>query len=128
MFVGKLSSRHTKCLRSLIMVSVVSLTGAAFAQESLKVPDVYLAVDHRDCMTGCVPGFGEETCKPLCDCTVSQFKEKLTFDQYKDMRIQISRNELTPEVRAFLDQTAQYCTAELDKMGVEVGEADPAQN
>ena len=128
MFVGKLSSRHTKCLRSLIMVSVVSLTGAAFAQESLKVPDVYLAVDHRDCMTGCVPGFGEETCKPSCDCTVSQFKEKLTFDQYKDMRIQISRNELTPEVRAFLDQTAQYCTAELDKMGVEVGEADPAQN
>lgn len=128
MFVGRLSSRHTKRLRSLIMVSVVSLTGAAFAQESVRVPDVYLAVDHRDCMTGCVPGFGEETCKPLCDCTVSQFKEKLTFDQYKDMRIQISRNELTPEVRAFLDQTAQYCTAELDKMGVEVGEADPAQN
>ena len=128
MFVRRLSHRHSMRLRSLVMVGLVSLTGAAFAQESLKVPDVYLAVDHRDCMTGCVPGFGEETCKPLCDCTVREFKEKLTFDQYKDMRIQISRNELTPEVRAFLDQTAQYCTAELDKMNVEVGKTDPAQN
>ncbi len=116
-----------KALKSIAISGLLSLSCAAFAQEVLQIPDVYLAVDHRECMTGCVPGYGENTCKPLCDCTVSQFKEKLTFDQYKDLRIQLSRNDILPEMRKFLDETANYCIAEIDRMGIAVGEPDPTK-
>lgn len=124
----KSSIGFVKALKSLTMTGLLTLSCAAFAQESLKIPDVYLAVDHKDCMTGCVPGYGETTCKPLCDCTVNQFKEKLSFDQYKDLRVQLSRNDVLPDMRKFLDETANYCTAEIDRMGIAVGEPDPAQN
>lgn len=108
--------------RAVAMAALAAISCVVVAQQTDPIPDVYLAVDHKDCMSGCVPGFGEKTCKPLCDCTVSQFKQKLSFDQYKDMRLQISRNEVLPDMRIFLDDVAKICTAELDQQGVVVGE------
>ncbi len=90
--------------------------------QSQDIPEDLLALDHQRCMNGCVPGFGEATCKPLCDCTVGEFKKKLTFESYLDMSVQLSRNTLTPELRTFLDTVANYCTAELDRQGIQVGD------
>lgn len=93
----------------------------AHAQQN-PVPDDLLALDHQRCMNGCVPGFGEKTCKPLCDCTVSEFKKQLSFETYLDMSVQLTRNAVTPEMQEFLGKVANFCTAELDRKGIEVGE------
>ncbi len=98
----------------------------AHAQQNT-VPEDYLAIDHQRCMSGCVPGFGEQTCKPLCDCTVSEFKKQLSFVEYIDLRAQLTRNLVTPEMRQFLDKTGKYCTAELDRKGIEVGQGADAK-
>lgn len=111
--------------RSIISVlSLVFFTVPVLAQ-SQPIPEDLLALDRQRCMNGCVPGFGEKTCKTLCDCTVSEFKKKLTFESYLDMSVQLSKNELTEGVRSFLDTVANYCTAELDRQGIEVGEGTP---
>ena len=112
--------------RSIFAALTLLLIGAPVLAQSQPVPDDLLALDHQRCMNGCVPGFGEKTCKTLCDCTVSEFKKKLTFESYLDMSVQLSKNELTEGVRGFLDTVANYCTAELDRQGIEVGEGEDA--
>lgn len=112
-------SIRTRLAAAFFMIVVGGLP--AFAQ-SQDIPEDLLALDHQRCMNGCVPGFGETTCKPLCDCTVGEFKKKLTFESYLDMSVQLSRNTLTPELRTFLDTVANYCTSELDRQGIQVGE------
>ncbi len=52
-----------------------------FAQEQSTIPQDLLEVDRQRCMQGCVPGFGEATCKPLCDCTVKEFGKRLDFER-----------------------------------------------
>ncbi|TNE65553.1 MAG: hypothetical protein EP335_05315 [Alphaproteobacteria bacterium] len=94
----------------------------AQASKSQPIPQELLDLDNQRCMKDCVPGFGEETCKPLCDCTVKEFQKRLDFSQYLDMSVQLSRNELKPETRSLLDSVATYCTAEIDKAGIEVGQ------
>ena len=107
-----------------IVMAVLSLAffAAPVLAQSKPIPEDLLALDQQRCMNGCVPGFGEKTCKSLCDCTVNEFKKKLTFESYLDMSVQLSKNELTESVRSFLDTVANYCTAELDRKGIEVGE------
>lgn len=117
-----------KMFKALPLLSASLIAGSVLAQQS-EIPADLLALDHQRCMNGCVPGFGEATCKPLCDCTVAEFKKQLTFEQYLDMSVQLSRNEVGPELRKFLDGIANYCTAELDRQGIEIGtgaEAKPA--
>ena len=112
----------------LVLSGFLPVEHSAFAQQN-PVPDDLLALDHQRCMNGCVPGFGEQTCKPLCDCTVGEFKKQLSFDTYLDMSVQLTRNTVTPEMREFLGKIANYCTEELDRKGIEVGqgvEGNPA--
>ncbi len=107
----------------MVLMLAVSLSPGNFAQaQQSPVPDDLLALDHQRCMNGCVPGFGEKTCKPLCDCTVSEFKKQLSFETYLDMSVQLTRNAVTPEMQEFLGKVANFCTAELDRKGIEVGE------
>ncbi len=108
--------------RTFLAVTTLMLGTASVLAQSKTVPEDLLALDHQRCMNGCVPGFGEQTCKPLCDCTVNEFKTKLTFESYLDMSVQLSRNTVTPEMRAFLDKVANFCTAELDRQGIEIGQ------
>ncbi|SDE17965.1 hypothetical protein [Kordiimonas lacus] len=110
-------------LRLVSAAMTLFMTGAVQAQ-STEIPQELLDLDRQRCLTECVPGFGEETCKPLCDCTVSEFKKRLDFSRYLELSAQLSRNELNPENRTFLDVVAQYCTAELDKSGVQIGTGD----
>ncbi|WP_262696165.1 hypothetical protein [Kordiimonas aquimaris] len=109
--------------RSLMQCVLLALTATASQafQSGKAVPDDLLALDHQRCMNGCVPGFGEATCKPLCDCTVSEFKKQLDFEAYLDMSVQLSKNAVTPELRTLLDGVAKMCTAEIERKGIEVG-------
>lgn len=102
------------------------LVTASFSANALQdpIPDDFLLLDHQRCMNGCVPGFGETTCRPLCDCTINEFKSKLTYDRYLDMQVQLSRNEVTADMRSFLDGVAKFCTAELDRLGIKVGSGE----
>lgn len=115
---------------TLVFLTVFSLIVPMAIAQQKAIPDDLLALDHQRCMNGCVPGYGEQTCKPLCDCTVGEFKKQLTFESYLDMSVQLTRNSVTPEMQAFLGKVANYCTGELDRKGIEVGsgvEAKPEE-
>lgn len=108
----------------LVSAAMVFFAGSAAQAQSAEIPADLLDLDRQRCLSECVPGYGEATCKPLCECTVTEFKKRLDFSRYLDLSAQLSRNELSPENRTFLDEVANYCTAELDKSGVQVGSGD----
>ncbi len=130
-FSSLFSARFVVVFR-ILLTGVLRFEHPAFAQQN-PIPEDLLALDHQRCMNGCVPGFGEQTCKPLCDCTIGEFKKQLSFETYLDMSVQLTRNAVTPEMQEFLGKVANFCTAELDRKGIEVGEgtemkpADPAK-
>lgn len=97
------------------------LAGSAVFAQSTAIPKELLDLDHRRCMNDCVPSFGETTCKSLCDCTISEFKKRLDIDSYLVLTAQMSRSEISPESGVLLHEIALFCTAELDRMNVEVG-------
>lgn len=107
--------------RSAGAVVAIFTAALSVAAQSNPIPADMLALDHQRCMQGCVPGYGEATCKPLCDCTVTEFKKTMSFDEYLDMSVQLSRNEISPALREYLDKVANYCAAELERSGVEIG-------
>ena len=111
-------------LRAIYRVSTVTLfmvaSGTVLAQ-SAQIPQDLLDLDHQRCMKDCTPGFGEVTCKPLCSCTVTEFKKRLDFSKYLDLSAQLSKDELSPQNRALLDNIANFCAAELDKAGIPIG-------
>lgn len=107
------------------MVLGLCASSAVWAQSSQDViPEELLDLDFQRCNNDCVPGFGEATCKPLCECTVAEFQKRLTYAQYLDLSVQLSKAEIKPESRKLLDSIAQHCTAELDKQGIAVGGPD----
>ncbi|WP_155860031.1 hypothetical protein [Kordiimonas gwangyangensis] len=109
-------------LRKMVAAAgLVLMGGAAFAQNQ-PIPQDMLDLDYQRCMKDCEPGFGAATCKPLCECTVGEFKKRLDFPSYLELSAQLSRNELTEENRNMLDGIANMCTAKLEKSGVKVGD------
>jgi len=109
-------------LRPLAVAGFLAGMGSAFAAP---IPDDLLEVDLQRCMKGCVPGFGEATCVPLCDCTVREFKKRLDMDKYLNLSVELSKNEISEENRTLLDDIAQMCTAEIEKANIPVGEEQP---
>lgn len=92
---------------------------SVFAQDI--IPKELLDLDFQRCVNDCVPGFGEATCKPLCDCTVDEFQKRLNYAKYLELSVQLSRTEINPANRLLLDSIAEYCTAEIDLKGIKVG-------
>lgn len=116
-------------LRRTLMVIGLCASSAAIAQTSQNViPKELLDLDFQRCENDCVPGFGEATCKPLCECTVGEFQKRLNYSKYLDLSVQLSRGELKPESRSLLDNIANFCTAQLDKMGVVIGKPGEETN
>lgn len=107
-------------VRNILVLLYMAGGSAAFAQSS-QIPQDLLDLDFQRCVNDCVPGFGEATCKPLCECTVGEFKKRLDFDGYLELSVQLSRGEITPQNRTLLDDIAQMCTAKIEKDGVEIG-------
>ena len=80
------------------------------------IPEESLIVDYTNCMTGCMDFESKLGCEILCGCTMKRFEEALTEEQYIALYDQISQDEVNPENRAFLDETAQMCVAEMDRL------------
>lgn len=113
-------------IKGTLMVLGLCASGAAIGQSSQNIiPKELLDLDYQRCENDCVPGFGEATCKPLCECTVGEFQKRLNYAKYLDLSVQLSRGEVKPESRTLLDTIAKYCTAELDKQGIPIGQPSP---
>jgi len=108
-------------MRSFLFMTYVAGAGAVVAQSS-QIPQDLLDLDYQRCVKDCVPGFGEDTCKPLCECTVDEFKKRLGFDAYLDLSVELSRGEISEKNRILLDDIAKTCTAKIEKDGIMVGE------
>ena len=112
-------------MKKFLMVMSLCASGAAVAQSSQNViPKDLLDLDRQRCENECVPGFGEATCKPLCECVTGEYQKRLDYSKYLDLSVQLSRGEIKPETRTLLDTIANYCTAQIDKMGIAVGKPD----
>jgi len=101
-----------------VLALIGTMGGAAMAAP---IPADMLALDHQRCMKGCVPGFGEETCKQLCDCTVDQFQKQMDFSTYLELSSDLTKAELRPAFRKLLDTVANQCASEVEKSGTQVG-------
>jgi len=108
----------------IVIVSAWFMQTAVWADT---IPQDLLDLDYQRCVNDCVPGFGETTCKPLCTCTVAEFSKRLDFQKYLDLSVELSRNEIKPENRKLLDTIAKYCTSELEKSGVTVGDGQSSE-
>ena len=113
-----------RCSVLQVLLLLLVATASYAIQSGRAIPEDLLTLDHQRCMNGCVPGFGEATCKPLCDCTVAEFQKKMDFEAYLDMSVQLSKNAVSPELRVLLDDVAKMCTAEIERKGIEVGTGD----
>lgn len=109
-----LISRVLTLFLILLFVSEVH----AFAEE---IPEEALMVDYTNCMTGCSEFEGPLGCEILCGCTVERFKVALNEETYNLLQDQLGKNEVSVENRAFLDETAFLCVAEMDELMAEFG-------
>lgn len=91
------------------------------------IPEESLIVDYTNCMTGCMEYEGKLGCEILCGCTMERFEEALNKEQYIALYDQISQDEVSPENRAFLDETANMCVAEMDRILAEFNLATPPE-
>lgn len=120
-----LNHAPTRRLLAIFLMITGFAFGAIAQSAQTTIPPEFLELDHQRCMNGCVPGFGEKTCKPLCDCTITEFKNKMSYETYLDLSVQLSKSELSPDMRIFLDDVAKFCTAEVERMGIQIGEGAP---
>jgi len=86
-----------------------------------------LVVDFANCMTGCLEYEGRFGCEILCGCTVEHFRSTLNEEQYIALYDELSRDEVSPENRAFLDGIANTCVAEMDEILAEYDLATPPE-
>lgn len=85
----------------------------AYAAE---IPEDNLMIDYANCMTGCVEYEGQLGCEVLCGCTMQRFQDALTEEKYLVLKEEIANNEVSLENRTFLDETANMCVAEMDRI------------
>ena len=107
---------------TLALFLFLPLQAQAFSDESgamnktgREVPEALLEVDYQNCYKSCTANFEGATCETLCKCTAREFKKRLDFDHYLDLRVQLARNEIRPESRKFLDEVAKFCAAVVEK-------------
>ena len=85
------------------------------------IPKEMLDLGFQQCANDCIPGFGEVTCKPLCECTMGEFQKRMNYAEYLALHVELSRSETSIANRQLLDTIATHCTAELDRKGIEIG-------
>jgi len=104
----KLSHRTTSALVAAFFVIT--------AAEAEEIPEDMLLMDYANCMQGCLGVEGRTACEILCGCSVSRFRSELDFKAYDVLTREMMRNEVSPESRAFLDETGEICVAEMDRL------------
>jgi len=81
-----------------------------------EIPEEMLLMDYANCMQGCLEVEGQTACEILCGCSANRFRAELDLDAYNTLMVEMVRDEVSPENRAFLDETGEICVAELDRL------------
>lgn len=110
----------TRIIRNILITLYMAGGAAAFAQSS-QIPDDMLALDRQRCENDCIPAYGEAACKALCGCMVVEYKKTLSFDEYLELTVQLSKNKISPKNRKLLDEIALRCTKQIEDAGIEIG-------
>ena len=92
------------------VLMALCLAAPAFAAD---IRNDMLKRDHERCILGCVLGNDPAVCQVLCDCSVRRFSE-LDQATYTRLRIDMNSGRITEDSRAWLDDTARICAAEVD--------------
>jgi len=100
-----------KLFRSLALAAGLAAS-PAFAED---IPLELLAQDYANCMQGCLSVDDKPVCDILCSCAVQRFRTALDFTAYNILSAEMARDELSPENRAFLDDTGKICESELNR-------------
>ncbi len=97
---------------SAISTSFVLLMSAiAVAQE---IPKELLELDRQRCSNECMKELNDAAiCKQLCDCTVSEFKKRFSFDIYLDLSAELAQSKVSKDNRKKLDDIARMCSANI---------------
>lgn len=98
------------------LILLFTLEVHAFAAE---IPEDALVIDYANCMTGCTEYEGQLGCEVLCGCTMQRFQDALTEEKYLVLKEELANNEVSLENRIFLDETANMCVAEMDRIMAE---------
>lgn len=106
--------------RLMLIIVALSFGSAALANE--KARKDMLARDHQKCVLGCAMNNDGEVCQVLCDCTVDKFAD-LAFSDYVRLQIELNSDHVTDDHRAYLDDMALSCAAEVDAKFPELIEA-----
>ena len=119
MTLDRFASR--KLFRVVLLGASFYATLFSFAAWAQEVSDAMLATDYTECMSNCLEFDGRFQCEILCGCSMDRFQSELDVASYAALSEQMIKDELTPESRAFLDETAVMCVAELDRLMEQMG-------
>jgi len=86
------------------------------AAQAEEIPEDMLLMDYANCMQGCLAVEGRTACEILCGCSVSRFRSELDMEAYDILSREMIRDEVSPENRAFLNETGEICVAEMDRL------------
>lgn len=100
----------------IIRVTLLAAFFTAPAALAEEIPEEMLLMDYANCMQGCLAYEGQTACEILCGCSMSRFRSELDLEAYDILAREMIRDEVSPENRAFLDQTGQICVAEMDRI------------
>ena len=104
----------SRLLRATTLAVLLPATvSMAVAEE---IPEEMLLMDYANCMQGCLEVEGQTSCEILCGCSASRFRETLDLDAYNVLMVEMVRDDVSAENRAFLDETGEICVAELDRL------------
>lgn len=105
-----------KLVKTLIRTTIMGAVFYGPAALAGEIPEEMLLMDYANCMQGCLAYEGQTACEILCGCSISRFRSELSPEAYDILAREIIRDEVSPENRAFLDQTGQICVAEMDRI------------
>lgn len=105
-------SRFQKILRPALLLMALSLSTTVMADEKMRRD--MLARDHDKCLVGCLANNDGAVCELLCGCTIEAF-EKLPFEAYVRLNIELNSGTVSEANRGMLTETALACAAEVDK-------------
>jgi hypothetical protein len=109
-------TRNGKIRLNFLRTAIVGAVFYGSAAAAEEIPEEMLLMDYANCMQGCLAYEGQTACEILCGCSMSRFRSELDLEAYDILAREMIRDEVSPENRAFLDQTGQICVAEMDRI------------
>ncbi len=103
-----------KPMKTLIRTAIMGAVFYGSVAAAEEISEDALIIDYANCMQGCLDVAGQTSCEILCGCSMSRFRAELDQEAYDILSQQMNNNKVDQANRAFLDQTAEMCVAEMD--------------